>query len=105
PDGVAKRVRGTYEVPSFIEGDGSPGQVMARDADGNPALAGTYTAEFTCALTETQMIGTVPARPLVYGHGLLGSWEEAERGDLGMAAANLMSCGTSWIGMSEADIP
>lgn len=42
---------------------------------------------------------------MVYGHGLLGSWEEAERGDLGMAEAGLMPCGTSWIGMSEPDIP
>ncbi len=105
PDGVARRVRGTYEVPSFIEGDGSPGQVMARDADGNPELIGTYTAEFTCALTDQQLNGGEPAQPLVYGHGLLGSWEEAERGDLGLAAANLMACGTSWIGMSEPDVP
>ncbi|MBP7629732.1 MAG: hypothetical protein KA758_04730 [Acidimicrobiales bacterium] len=105
PDGVARRVRGTYEVPSFIEGDGSPGQLMARDADGNPELVGTYTATFTCALTEAQLAGTGQARPVVYGHGLLGSWEEAERGDLGMAEAGLMPCGTSWIGMSEPDIP
>jgi hypothetical protein len=104
PDGVARRVRGTYEVPSFIEGDGSPGQVMARNDDGSPRLAGTYTAEFTCAVTEAQLAGE-PAQPVVYGHGLLGSWREAERSDLGMAAANLMPCGTSWIGMSEPDIP
>lgn len=105
PDGIAKRIRGTYEVPSFIEGDGSPGQAMARDDEGRPTLNGTYSAEFTCALTETQMAGTAAAKPLVYGHGLLGSWREAERSDLGMAAANLMSCGTNWVGMSDPDIP
>ena len=105
PEGQARRVRGTYEVPSFIEGDGSPGQVMSRDADGNPQLTGTYTAEFTCVLSETQMIGTLAAQPVVYGHGLLGSWREAERNDLGMADANLMPCATSWIGMSDPDIP
>lgn len=105
PEGVARRIRGTYEVPSFIEGDGSPGQVMARDASGEPRLTGTYSAPFTCSLTTTQMIGTRPARPVVYGHGLLGSWEEAERGDLGFARDNLMVCGTSWMGMSEPDIP
>ena len=104
PDGVAKWVRGTFEAPSFIEGDGSPGQVMNRDAEGEPQLNGTYTAEFTCVITQRQLEGTARARPVVYGHGLLGSYRETERRDLGTAAADLMLCGTYWVGMSDPDI-
>ncbi|MCB0987372.1 MAG: hypothetical protein KDB09_06330 [Acidimicrobiales bacterium] len=105
PEGVARRIRGTYQVPSFLAGDASPGRLMIRDTDDNPLLSGlVYTAEFTCSLTAAQLAGTAGARPVVYGHGLLGSARESERGDLGLAAANLMPCATNWIGMSEADI-
>jgi len=105
PDGVARRIRGTFEVPSFLTGDGSPGSVLTRYDDKAPLLSGrNYTAEFTCSLTATQLAGTTPARPVVYGHGLLGSARESERGDLGLAAGNLMPCATNWIGMSEPDI-
>ena len=97
-------MRGTFDVPSFIEGDGSPGQLMARDDDGAPRLVGTYTAEFTCVVTTDQVEGTGLAKPVVYGHGLLGSYHEAERGDLGTATAGLMLCGTYWVGMSDPDI-
>ena len=64
PDGVARRVRGTFEVPSFLTGDGSPGSVLTRYDDKAPLLSGrNYTAEFTCSLTAAQMTGTTPARP------------------------------------------
>ena len=105
PAGIAKRIRGTYQVPSFIAGDGSPGQTMTREADGTPKLSGSYPARFTCSVTTRQLAGTAEARPVVYGHGLLGDYTEAERGDLGTAADDLMLCATDWIGMSEDDVP
>ncbi|MEO6628369.1 MAG: hypothetical protein ABIP03_07330 [Aquihabitans sp.] len=104
PEGIAKRVRGTYDVPSFLSGDGAPGTVMVRDDSDRPKVAGTYRAEFVCSLTAQQMVGIKQAKPVVYGHGLLGSFHEAERGDLGTAAANHMLCATNWVGMSDPDI-
>ena len=104
PDGVAKRVRGTFEVPSFLTGEGEPGTEFVRDDGGLPTITGTYEAEFTCSVTTRQVEGTSLARPVVYGHGLLGSYREAERGDLGTAAADLMLCATYWVGMSDPDI-
>lgn len=104
PDGVGKRIRGTFEVPSFLTGEGEPGTEFVRDDDGLPTITGTYEAEFTCSVTSRQLDGTAPARPVVYGHGLLGSYREAERGDLGTADADLMLCATYWVGMSDPDL-
>jgi hypothetical protein len=104
PDGVAAWIDGTVDVPSFLAGEGSVGATMTRDDAGAPAISGTFAARFNCALTERQLAGDQPARPVVYGHGLLGSHEEALRGDLAFADADLMVCATPWIGMSEEDI-
>jgi hypothetical protein len=104
PTGIAKQIRGTFDVPSFLTGDGAPGATMTRDEQGDPVPTGTYHAFFTCSLTTRQLDGTAAARPVVYGHGLLGNATEAERGDLGTAAADLMLCGTYWTGMSDPDV-
>ena len=104
PEGVAAWIDGTFEVPSFLAGDGGVGTVMNRGPDDQPLALGTYQARFNCALTARQLAGEQPARPVVYGHGLLGSETEALRGDLGFAAADLMVCATPWIGMSRDDI-
>jgi hypothetical protein len=104
PDGVAAWIDGTFDVPSFLTGDGTPGSTMRRDADGRPQAEGTLAARFNCALTERQLTGAQQSHPVVYGHGLLGSEREALRGDLGFAAADLMVCATPWIGMSDEDI-
>jgi hypothetical protein len=104
PDGVAAWIDGTFEVPSFLTGDGSVGATMRRDADGRPEASGSLAARFNCALTARQLAGEQLARPVVYGHGLLGSEREALRGDLAFAAADLMVCATPWIGMSSDDI-
>jgi hypothetical protein len=65
---------------------------------------------YSCVLTKRQLgqaTGSVElATPVVYGHGLLGSHSEVERGDLAASAQaqNFMHCATDWLGMSENDI-
>jgi hypothetical protein len=51
--------------------------------------------------------GAVPARPSVYGHGLLGSEREVAAGNVRRMANehNFVFCATKWIGMSEEDVP
>jgi hypothetical protein len=97
-------VRGTFELPNFLDNDGGPGGRFALGDDGLPTLNAeqpTWDAPFIC------LIGSEPAsRPtVVYGHGLLGSADET----LSLASIStlggLNACGTDWVGMSRADIP
>ena len=96
-------VEGTYEIPNFLDNDGSTGGRFDLGEDGMPTVNGqqpTADAPFTCILGDDPGAGTV-----VYGHGLLGSREEvlslAEITSLG----GLNACATDWIGMSTEDLP
>jgi hypothetical protein len=105
--GGVRIVRGTYAVPSYLTEQGGPGTVLAngrgRD-DPVPDRNGTIRANFSCTVP-TGASGGDRARWVLYGHGLLGSAEEAiDIGTLG-AAINAGFCATDWIGMSENDVP
>lgn len=106
--GIAREVHGTFRVPSYLEGDGSPGSSMHYDAEGRlPAYAGyDYTADFTCQVPTSAADGTKKARMVVYGHGLLGGRGEVENSQVAKIASTntMVYCATDWIGMSSADI-
>ncbi|HVO22072.1 MAG TPA: hypothetical protein VMW56_00425 [Candidatus Margulisiibacteriota bacterium] len=100
-----RRIQGTFEVPLYLTGDGSPGQRFALGADGLPVRqAQPFTATFTCNLPNSSISG--PARMSLYGHGLLGDQSEVNgRLVRPMAATyNVAYCATDWIGMAEEDI-
>ncbi|MBV6508121.1 MAG: hypothetical protein JJLCMIEE_01181 [Acidimicrobiales bacterium] len=109
PEGIERRVKGTFEVPLYLTGAGEPGSRFNYGEDGLPAVNGTFTANFNCQIPESTVTDGVvnPARPVVYGHGLLGSNEEAESDHIAkVAEANtMMYCATDWIGMAEDDVP
>ncbi|MEZ5381026.1 MAG: hypothetical protein R2754_04430 [Microthrixaceae bacterium] len=111
PEGIGRKVSGTFTLPLFLAGDGTPGTAMNYGKDkATPAATGKdFAANFTCMLTNAQLGNAVggKARAVVYGHGLLGSRSEVAGDDLGRNAAstNQMYCATDWLGMSEADIP
>lgn len=105
-DGIEKVVEGTFEVPLYLEGDGSPGSRMNYDDSGErPVANGTYTANFTCTVP-TEAVERGGARPVVYGHGLLGSSREAASSHVQVTAAelNALYCATDTIGMSNGDV-
>ena len=95
-------VFGTYEVPLYLTEDGAPGTRFDNGPDGLPQRNGTYTANFECALPSTPE----PAPMALYGHGLLGSAEEVEAGNIEdfIGEHGVAFCATDWIGMSEDDI-
>jgi hypothetical protein len=114
---MARRVQGTFTVPCYMtDPDGAggpklpcdPGSVMNLNGDGVPQQNGTYTANFNCMIPRVAIDGVpVPARPAVYGHGLLGSANEATstpQKTLGNEH-NIISCATDEIGLSNADVP
>jgi hypothetical protein len=106
-DGAARVVRGTYEVPSYLDGDGGPGSTL-NNGDGDdsplPKRNGTITANFVCTVPTSASADNL-ARWGLFGHGLLGTAEATV--SVGELAANVNAgfCGTDWIGMSESDLP
>ena len=95
-------VEGTYEIPNFLDNDGSTGGQFALDDDGLPQVNAdhpTADAPFTCILGADPDAGTV-----IYGHGLLGSREEVlSLADI-TSIAGLNACATDWIGMATEDL-
>ena len=69
----------------------------------NP-LAPTMGAEFVCFLPD-DATAAAPARPTLYGHGLLGSLAEVGGGStIRLREDNHLVCATPWIGMSTEDV-
>ncbi|MEZ5320993.1 MAG: hypothetical protein R2698_02720 [Microthrixaceae bacterium] len=109
PDGIGRRVRGTFEVPSYLTDQGAPGSRLVGGAEGRlPSYSGSdYPAEFTCQIPTSALSGKErTSRPVVYGHGLLGSMSEAENSQVAKIAStnNMVYCATNWIGMSKQDV-
>lgn len=115
-DGVALTITGTYTVPNYLTGDGGPGESFHYDADtasqpdalptSNPD-APTLQAPFQCNVSDATMAASEPAHIAQYGHGLLGSLDEIDAGNV-RAFSNsddIVFCATDWAGMSEADVP
>jgi hypothetical protein len=112
-DRIARRVEGTVRVPCYLDQPGCPPGSrfnFARAGDAVPTqLPGnTIDARFICHIARTTVDGpgVRKARPSLYGHGLLGSPDEINQGqlkDFGQEH-NFVFCATPWIGMSEEDI-
>ncbi|WP_228389879.1 hypothetical protein [Streptomyces smaragdinus] len=103
---AVRQVRGTFQVPSYLnQPGGPPGSGFHYGSDGLPSqLPGnTQTALFQCEIPRSAF--THPAKPALYGHGLLG--RESEVGSAPqlslIAAHNLALCATRWQGMAEED--
>jgi hypothetical protein len=104
---TARRVSGTYTVPQLLTAGGGNNGVLNRGSDGKPAVVTGewYEAPFTaviptCALTQH------PVGVVIYGHGLMGSLDEAAGGYPRRAAQRmcLIFMATNWRGMSTEDI-
>ncbi len=112
-DNIALKVTGTYEVPNYLTNDGSPGNRFhydadtATDPDALPSVNGTMQVAFQCNVSVATMNGSEPAHLVEYGHGLLGSYDEVEAGNLRAFADehNAVVCATKWAGFSEDDVP
>lgn len=103
-DDGTTRVDGTFEVPSYLTGDGAPGSRLNLGPDDLPEPNGTITAPFTCTVPDSAR--TTPARPSLYGHGLLGTGSQANSGYTRefAVAHNLVLCGTDYLGMADEDL-
>ena len=104
-DGAARTIDGTFDVPNYLTGDGSPGNRFSLAADGLPernADQPLLPVPFHCVAP------VAPAEPvpaIVFGHGLMGDRGQAD--GLSFAAANGIAavCAIDEIGMSTEDLP
>ena len=108
-DELARRVEGTYEVPNYMTGTGAPGSRFNYAGADLPQRNGTYTADFICIVPKAALgdgVTPAPARPSLYGHGLLGDPGEVGGGNVRRMANehDFVFCATKWIGMSEEDV-
>ena len=109
-DRTLRRISGTFEVPHYLTKNGETGGEFVFGEDGLPEQQGTYTARFRCIIPRSAFDETgaaVPARPSLYGHGLLGSEREVSAGNVRDMANehNFVFCATRWLGMAEEDVP
>jgi hypothetical protein len=110
-DRIFRRIDGTFQVPLYLTDGGEPGAVLRRGPDGLPVNEGDFfTARFRCivpyAATTDGAPPVVPARPSLYGHGLLGAEDEVSAGNVRDMANEhgFVFCGTRWYGMEEEDV-
>jgi len=108
-DNIALQIEGTYTVPNFLTGDGSPGNSFyyaTNTIDSLPEQNGTIESPFVCNISVATMNGTEPGHLVEYGHGLLGDNKEIDAGNVRAMSNehNVVHCATKWAGMSEDDI-
>ncbi len=109
---VAREVSGTFAVPNFLAGDGGPGTAFNyapndTNPDRLPVQNGFLQASFVCIVPAVAVAaGAAPTHISLYGHGLLGSNNEVDAGNVRKMANehNVTFCATKWIGLSDDDV-
>jgi hypothetical protein len=110
---IARQVDGSFVVPCYLNLPGCPpgGRFAYLPGESVPLRipGNTMVANFRCLIPRVAVDGTqvVPARPSLYGHGLLGSASEVTAGNVKAMANehNFVFCATDWAGMSTQDLP
>ena len=113
---IARRVAGTFSVPSYLDQPGGPpGSQFNLGPDGLPAQmpGNVQTANFECNIPRSVVsdgsssTATVyPGHAMLYGHGLLGSADEVNDSVIESMAGvgNFVVCGTDWLGLASQDV-
>jgi hypothetical protein len=110
---IARCVDGQFTVPCYLNQPGCPpgaymtylpGSSLPTRIPGNMDVA-----NFECLIPRVAVDGAQanPARPSLYGHGLLGSAGEITAGNIKLMANehNFVFCATDWAGFSITDVP
>jgi hypothetical protein len=109
---IARQVQGTYTVPCYLNLPGcvSGGRFLYPPGSrtGPPIWipGNTMSAKFTCNVPRVAL-QQGGARPSLYGHGLFGSRDEVNQGQLQDFAQehDFVFCATDWVGMACTDLP
>ncbi len=106
---IARRVRGTFTVPCYLQPSCAPGGRFQLNSNGLPTRNGDWSANFDCIIPRSAVEGPTPTpgRPAPYGHGLFGSASEVINSPVQRTLANtygFVFCATDEIGMSGGDL-
>ncbi len=105
---VARRIRGTYTVPCYLQPNCQPGGRFVLGPDGLPTRNGDYQAKFDCVIPRVAVDGPTPVavRPSLYGHGLFGTASQVFSGYQPQLAQDhgFILCATDEIGMASEDL-
>jgi hypothetical protein len=112
-DQIVRKIDGDFTVPCFLNAAGCPPGSRFSYVPGSsvpqPIPGNVMAANFTCLVPRSVVAGSTirPARPSLYGHGLLGSASEVTAGNVKAMANenNFVFCATDWSGMSTQDLP
>ena len=109
---IARTVEGKFAVPCYHESAGLPDRLAVPFPPGStPAgLPGQHDGRqlhLPDPPRRDRRPDADPARPSLYGHGLLGTAGEVTGGNIGAMANehNLTFCATDWAGFSTGDVP
>jgi hypothetical protein len=111
---IARRIEGTFTVPCYLNLPGCPtgSQFAYASPDATVPLwlpGNQMSANFICNVPRSAVDGASvdPARPSLYGHGLLGSAGEVNGSNVAAMGNehNLVFCATDWAGFSTGDVP
>ena len=118
PDGasddgkIAYDVKGTMEVPCYLDTPGcAPAHsqfVLDPRTDLPVQIPGnTMQVNFRCRVPTVALEKPRRSRPSLYGHGLLGGYNELGQGQIRAMASeyNFTFCATNWAGMASEDLP
>lgn len=107
---IARQVTGRFTVPCFVFPACAPtGKFVLK-----PGLYGTpvqnplpQRAKFICVIPNVAYGKHRQLRPSLYGHGLFGSADEVEAGNVETMAQThgMLECATNWYGMATSDVP
>ena len=114
-DRIFRRVTGTFTVPNYLTGDGSPGNrfnyAPGAGVDALPVRNGDFTAELhlqhpAFGQSADGNDPVTPGRGAIYGHGLLGGHGEVNAGNVRTMANThrFVFCATKWTGFADEDI-
>ena len=105
---ILRRIRGTFEVPSYLNQPGGPPGSRFNyrgPSDEVPSrLPGnTQVASFVCSVPRAATPGH-PAQPSLYGHGLFNDATEVNARNVKDMANehDFVFCGTDWLGLTGA---
>jgi hypothetical protein len=106
------KIIGTFTVPCYLVTCGAGATTGFYYGSHKPDALPTQirgnlaTAPFECIVPSTAG-HPHPARISLYGHGLLGSHDEVEAGNVEAMATehNIVFCATDWWGLAEGDVP
>ena len=103
---IARKIKGTFEVPCFLEPSCGPGGTMNLNEDEVPTRNGDYTANMECIVPQVAVAPNAEkTRPMVFGHGLFGDASGVSGGpNPPLAQTGMTLCATDEIGMSNSDV-